>query len=357
MIDGGDKPLDIALIGAGLIGLRHLQVLTENPGYRVIGIVDPSDMVKTLCQQRGFAYFKTTEDLLAGVKPDGVIAAIPNRMHVSVGKLCLNASVPVLMEKPLADTLAGAAELTALSARTNTPLLVAHHRRHNPFMQQAREIIASGRIGRLIGVNALWLTDKPDDYFAIPWHRAPGAGPVLINAIHDIDNLRMLMGEIEMVQAFTDNSVRNHPVEDTAAFILRFKNGALGALLFSDAAPSPFGWEKTVPENPFHPQSGHNCYVISGTKGTLSVPTLELNLRESGESWGTKVTTHASQITHMDAYVAQMRNFADVIRRRAAPLVTAEDGLRTLAVAHAILEAAESGQAVRVGDRIDAALR
>lgn len=349
-------PLNIALIGAGLIGLRHLRVLSENSDYRVAGIVDPSDKVKTLCQERGVPHFKTTENLLAQIKPDGVIVAVPNQMHVSVGALCLNAGIPVLMEKPLADTLAGAAKLTALSVRVAVPLAVAHHRRHNPFMQEARDMITRGQIGRLIGVNGLWLTDKPDDYFNIPWHRELGAGPVLINAIHDIDNLRMLMGEIETVQAFADHSVRNHPVEETAAFILRFESGALGAMLFSDAVPSPFGWEKTVPENPFHPQSGHPCYVIGGTKGTLSVPTLELNLREPGDRWDTKVTTHLSQITPVDAYAAQMQNFADVIRGHAMPVVTAEDGFRTLATAHAILDAAQSARAINVTSKIESAL-
>ncbi|MGT2439683.1 Gfo/Idh/MocA family protein [Bradyrhizobium betae] len=104
---------------------------------------------------------------------------------------------------------------------TGIPMLVGHHRRHNPIIKSARETVASGKLGQLTAVVGLWLLKKPDDYFEVAWRREQGGGPLLINLIHDIDNLRFICGEIVEVQALTSNKVRGFAVEDTAALLLR----------------------------------------------------------------------------------------------------------------------------------------
>lgn len=352
-----NAPLKIALVGLGLIGRRHLHVLQSDPAYRVAGIVDPTPAIKDFCARAGIPHFVDSQTMLAMARPDGTIVAVPNQAHVEVGSVWLRAGVPVLMEKPIADGLVGAAELVAIAESSGTPMAVAHHRRHNPVMRRAREILDQGTIGRQLAVSAIWLTDKPDDYFDIPWHRQPGAGPVLINSIHDIDNLRMLCGEIDSVQAMTANTLRNHPVEDTAAVTLRFASGALGTLLLSDAVPSSIGWETTIRESDRFPQYKGDCYVISGTGGSLSIPSLDLKLRRPGETWSDPLNEIGGEPEAGDAYVAQMQNFAEVIREQAPPVVSGQDGLRSLAVTLAILESAKTGHEVRVADLLAAADR
>ena len=94
-----------------------------------------------------------------------------------------------------------ARSLSRPARSANVPILVGHHRRHNPIMRKAAEIIAGGGIGRVVAANGLWLSHKPKDYFDVAWRREAGGGPVLINAIHDIDCLRMLCGDVESVSA------------------------------------------------------------------------------------------------------------------------------------------------------------
>jgi predicted dehydrogenase len=147
------------------------------------------------------------------------------------------------------------------------PLLVGHHRRYNSMIQKAKTIIDSGRLGRIVAVHGAFWAMKPDDYFDVAWRREKGAGPILINLIHDVDLFRFLCGEIIAVQAMESNAVRGNPVEDTAAILLRFANGAIGSLTVSDSIVAPWSWELTTGENPAYPRQDQFCYLIGGTHG------------------------------------------------------------------------------------------
>ncbi|MBI3707119.1 MAG: Gfo/Idh/MocA family oxidoreductase, partial [Proteobacteria bacterium] len=189
-----------------------------------------------------------------------------------------------------------------------------------------------------------------DDYYDAAWRREPGGGTVLINGIHDIDCLRMLCGEIDSVQAFAASAARAFPVEDTAAAAIRFASGALGTVTISDAVSTPWSWEWGSQENPFYPHEAQNCYLITGTKGSLAVPTLEHWWHEPGQGWGDPLTRRRHPVKPADAYVEQMRNFARVIRGEEQPIVSGAEGARTLACTLAIIESATTGRPVRIDD-------
>jgi hypothetical protein len=96
----------------------------------------------------------------------------------------------------------------------------------------------------------------------------------------------MLLGEIETVQAVTSNAVRGFAVEDTAAALLTFESGIIGTLLLSDSVSSPWSWETTSGENTAFPKEGQDSILIGGTRGSLSIPSLDLRWHEAGaESW------------------------------------------------------------------------
>src|SRR4029077_20310972 len=166
------------------------------------------------------------------------IVANPNALHRATALAAIARGIPTIVEKPIADTIPDARAIVEAAARANVPVLTGHHRRHNPIMQAARDFVASGALGRIVAVSGTWLHRKPDDYFDVTWRREAGGGPILINAIHDIDCLRMVVGEIEIVQAAASNGVRGFPVEDTAAAVLTFANGALGTFIVSDSTAS-----------------------------------------------------------------------------------------------------------------------
>jgi predicted dehydrogenase len=336
----------IAVIGAGAFGQRHIAYLKREPLCEIAAIADPSTIAAEYAKKEGLRYFADYGAMLDEVKPDGAIIASPNALHVPMGLACAERRVHILVEKPLADTVAAARELSAAAERAGVALLVGHHRRHNPMLAKARELVQGGTIGKLTAVNALWLIRKPDDYFSVAWRREPGGGPILINLIHDIDDLRFVCGEIENVQAMVSSRVRGFPVEDTVAITLRFASGALGAVVLSDAVPAPWSWELTTGESPIYPQRSENCYLFAGTEGSLSVPKLELWRYRGAQSWTSPLEKEMIEVAAEDPLTRQLRHFARVIRGEEAPRITGADATRTLAATLAVCESAASGRAV-----------
>lgn len=345
-------PARIGVIGGGAIGLKHIAVLS--PGtldYTLCAVADPAPMAAEAARQRGVPHFDGYERMLDQARPDGVVVAVPNQLHLEVGLACTARKIPMIMEKPVADTLAAAVRLVAAASEAQVPLLIGHHRRYNPIMRKAAQLIHGGGIGKVVAVNALWLGHKPDDYFSIEWRREKGAGPVLINAIHDVDCLRMMCGDVEAVQAMSANAARGFAVEDTAAALLMFKSGALGTLMVSDTTSAPWNWEWTSRENPNFPHAWEDCFFVAGTTGSLAVPSLRHRWHEPGrESWHAPLTERRIAVAPADPYCEQMRHFAALIAGREKAVMDGEEGLRTLATTVAINESARTGRPVRVDD-------
>ncbi len=342
----------IGVIGAGLIGRKHIEVLRSgDKAYKLAGVADPSPEAQAEAQELGYQCYASVGELLDKAKPDGAVVAVPNQMHVETGLQCIERGVAILIEKPVADTVAEALKLIEAAEAAGVTTLTGHHRRHNPIMRRAVELIHEGALGKVVAATALWLAHKPVGYHDLAWRRQPGGGPVLINAIHDIDCLRMLCGDIESVQAADSNAVRGFEVEDTAAAILRFKSGALGTLLLSDAVSSPWSWETTSGENPQFPKTGLDSIFIGGTRGSLTVPSLDLRWHDAGqESWQEPLVQRREPIIPADPYYEQMANFAGVIRGTEKPVLSGRDGTVTLASTLAITESAKTGQAIRIDD-------
>ena len=156
-------------------------------------------------------------------------------------------------------------------------------------MAKAKDVIDAGQLGRLVAVMGSASFFKPDHYFVDgPWRREPGGGPILLNMIHEVHSLRMLCGEIVAVQALASHAMRGFAVEDTVSISLRFANGALASFLLSDTAACARSWEQTSQENKAYPTyEDEDCYVIVGTNGSLSVPTMRLKTypRPEDRSW------------------------------------------------------------------------
>lgn len=268
----------IAVAGAGYIGQAHMAVAQASPTCTLSAVVDPSPAAAAVAARAGVPLYTSLDELLARDRPDGVVLATPNPLHVPQALQCIAAGLPILLEKPIATSVAEGRQLVDRVEQAAARVLIGHHRAHSPIMAKATQVVASGQLGRLVAVMGSATFYKPDGYFADgPWRREPGGGPILLNMVHEVHNLRMLCGEIVAVQAFKSHAVRGFAVEDTVAINLRFANGALGSFMLSDTAACARSWEQTSQENKAYPSyDDEDCYVLTGTLGSLSVPTMRL---------------------------------------------------------------------------------
>mgnify|MGYP000320108234 FL=1 len=344
------NPLRIAVAGAGAIGMAHIAVIQQSAHCVLSAIVDPSPSAAAVAAAQGVPLYISLDELLAQDKPDGIILATPNALHVTQALQCMAAGVPLLLEKPIATTVQEAQDLVEHVEAMGAPVLIGHHRAHSAIMAQAKQVVDSGRLGTLVAVMGSAMFFKPDSYFSdAPWRREMGAGPILINMIHEVHNLRMLCGDIVAVQAFKSHTTRGFAVEDTVAINLRFASGALGSFMLSDTAASARSWEQTSQENKAYVSyDDEDCYVISGTFGSLSVPTMRLKTyaRAEDRSWWKPFEVSTIDMVRDDPLARQMDHFCDLIHGRVQPLVSARDGLNNLRVTEAISQAAQTGGVV-----------
>jgi predicted dehydrogenase len=338
------KPLRIAVLGAGMIGQRHIQTVLAMPeAAELVAVADPvADPAQF--DLRGAAWFTSESDMLDRIKPEAAIIATPNSLHLDHGRSCCKRGIHFLMEKPVTATVLEAAALVRLVAQSGVKTLVGHHRRYLAAVEDAKTIIESGRIGRLVTASVIWATRKPDDYFQTAWRVRAGGGPLLINAIHEIDLLRHLCGEIATVGGIKSTAMRGHGVEDSAAALLRFDSGALGTLTLTDAGYSPWTVEQGSRENPLFPYAGQSAYRLTGTDGSLELPVLKLwrAATPGANRWDEPIAGEALPERHHDPYQAQLAHFQRLIRLNEAPVVSVQDGARTLAATLAIAQASQT---------------
>ena len=344
------KPARIAMAGAGLIGKRHVHAVDRCDVAIVSAIVDPDPAAQELAGGTRCPWYASIGDMLAAGNPDGVIIATPNQLHVENALDCVRAGVPVLVEKPIADNALAASRLVNEAARSNVPVLVGHHRRHNPLIRAARKRIESGAIGDIVAVHAACWLYKPDDYFNATWRTQPGAGPVFINLIHDIDLLRYLVGEVVSVQAAQSACTRKHEVEDTAAIIVGFANGALGTITVSDSIVAPWSWEFTAAEYPAYPATGETCYFLGGTRGSLEIPKGKIWTQEGERSWWQPISETRYETEPRDPLDEQIDHFCKVISGAEPPVVSGFEGLKSLQVIEAIKTSARDGRRIDLAD-------
>ena len=345
------EPLRIAVVGAGLMGRRHIALVEQSPACRLAAVVDPSPQAgQQSAEGAGVPWLHSLEDLLQGDLAEAVILATPNALHLPQALQCIAAGLPMLIEKPVTATLNEGRRLLQAVEAAGIPVLVGHHRHHNPIIAKAREVVDSGVLGRLVAITGSALYYKPERYFDEgPWRSQPGGGPILINMIHEVGNLRALVGEITAVQAMASSRIRNFPVEDTVAISLRFANGALGSFMLSDTAAAALSWEQTSRENPSYASYDDvDCYSLVGSDGSLAIPTMRLKTYPSPEerSWWKPFETSTLAVERADPFARQLDHFCAVLRGETKPAVTVEDGLKNLAVTEAIARAASSGEVV-----------
>lgn len=334
-------------------GSKIARDAVANPELDLVAVAGFGQQAEDVAAELDVPLFEDYNVLLKEVPLDAVAIALPNRLHVQSTRACLDAGIRnILLEKPIANTVEDAEKIIAMCEEEGATLLIGHHRRSSTKYLFLREFIESGRLGDLVGVQGTYAIAKPHAYYDVEWHTKKGGGPLLINAIHDVDDLNYTTGlTVKRVYAASRNSIRGNEIEDSVSVLYEFAEGPTATYFISDGTPSPWNYDLSACENHFFKWSpGENSLHFFGTKGSLGFPNMDFYSYEEGHfGWGEPLVKEHFELEKNDPMTAELEHFVDLCTgREKTPRCTGEDGLATLKVINAILESAERKQIVDI---------
>lgn len=320
--------LNVGIVGTGGIGEVHGRHFSRLPDVRLSAYdVDP-DRRNAFAQRYDARPAESLDDLLA--QADAVVIATPTPSHREQALAAIAAGRAVLLEKPMASTVAEAVEIANAAERAGVPLVPAHVVRFFPEYERAHLAVKAGEVGTPAVARARRGGRAPSG--AGGWFRdlARSGGVLLDLALHDFDWLRWTLGEVRAVTARSVAVGRPEGAArgDYALAVLSFEGGALGHVEATWLDPSGF----------------RTSLEICGTKGMLqydSRRSASLIVHRPGE------TQYTSPLdAEDDPYARQARAFLDRVRTGAPAAVTARDGILAVSLAQAVLESARTGRSV-----------
>ncbi|MGH7088104.1 MAG: Gfo/Idh/MocA family protein [Stellaceae bacterium] len=285
------------------------------------------------------------EEMLRDAEIDAVYDATPDGLHAGHIAAAASSGKHILVEKPLAISVAAAAEALAAARRAGVTLGVVFNQRHEAVHVEARRLVAAGAIGEVVLAKVQIplrvqpaSQPAPRGWRADPAFRPGGIGWSIGD--HAFDTLAYLAGlEIDEVAAFTDATRHDPPDERTAGLLLRLANGAIGYAAAS--SKTPFG------QAPFE---------LHGTKGSILVENSYTYLAGAGADPRPRLTLATAEgtvVRHFagsDCFRLEIERFTRAIEGKAAPMTSGDEGLRAVAIGEAALAAARTGQVAKVAD-------
>ncbi len=236
MRDNGrkDGALNFGILGAGRIASRHADSIWARGDARLIAVCDTSkDRASRMASQYGATAYADYDEMLSRPDLDVVCICTPSGLHAEGGIRAARAGKHVLVEKPMALSLADADSLSATCKEMGVKLSVVLQNRYNAPMKRLREAVEAGRLGRLLLATVTVRWYRPQEYYSgDDWHGtwAMDGGALMNQAIHHIDALQWMMGEVESVFAYTATLAHQIEAEDTGVAVVRFAGGSLGSV-------------------------------------------------------------------------------------------------------------------------------
>lgn len=327
----------IAVVGCGSIGARHLRNLTTLGCPNLIAI-DPDLEHRTRAAIDSGAHEAPSLEAALEAGASVVFVTTPTSEHLGPALEAVRAGADVFIEKPLAATLCGVDDLLDEAARRGTIALVGCNLRFHPGLALVQRLTAAGAIGRVISARiefGSWLPDwRPRQDYRLGYAtRRESGGGIVLDAIHELDYARWIMGEVENVACFAGSlSSLDLETEDIAAILLRFESGAIGEVHLDYVQRA---YSRT-------------CQLI-GEEGTIhwSWPAGEVRLyRASTGSWRTFEVPEGWVPNQM--YVNELEHFLACLTGDETPVLDLPNAARVLEIALMALESAESHAGTKV---------
>ncbi|RPE13227.1 gfo/Idh/MocA family oxidoreductase [Chitinophaga lutea] len=234
-----ETKIKFAVVGCGHIGKRHIEMILRNNESELVAIIDVRDPNHLKIQELNIPFFRSLEEFLAsGIEVDVINIATPNGYHAEHAMLCLSAKKHIVVEKPMALTKQDAEKVIFKALHVHKHVFAVMQNRYSPPSVWIKEIIESGKLGKifLVQLNCYW--NRDDRYYKKDsWHgkKDLDGGTLFTQFSHFIDIMYWLFGDIENIKArFNDfNHKELTDFEDSGFVSFDFVNGGIGALNFS----------------------------------------------------------------------------------------------------------------------------
>jgi predicted dehydrogenase len=355
------SPFNIAILGCGKVAHLHAKAILNLPNARLAGVWSRSKTTaETFAAQYDVPFYNEISKLVVVEKVDLVVVCTPHPFHLQPVLEAAKAGANILVEKPLASTLEDSDKIIEACKNAGVKLGVISQRRWYEPVKRVKEAIEAGKIGKPVfgTINMLGWRDK-NYYDSDEWRgtwEMEGGGVLVNQAPHQHDLLLWFMGEIDEVFGLWKNL--NHPyieVEDTAVAIVKFKSGAIGNIIVSNSQkPGIYGKVHVHGENgaSVGVQTDGGAMFIAGMSGILEPPINDIwsvpGEEKLLEQWKAHDSAHFNNIDPMVYYMErQIEDFLFAIQNNTQPLVTGEDGRRTVELFTAIYRSTRDNKPVK----------
>ncbi|TAN34321.1 Gfo/Idh/MocA family oxidoreductase [bacterium] len=317
----------VAVIGGGSMGRNHLRVLRDLAGVVLVAVADSdAPNAESLGRAYGIPHYTSHQELLASERVDAVTIAAPTTLHHPIAIDALAAGCHVLVEKPLAATVDEAEDLVKRAKAAGRILAAGHVERHNPAIRELKRRLKEGQAGRIYQLHTRRLGPFPE--------RVRDVGVTLDLATHDVDVMRYLM-ESEVTRVFAETRREVHASrEDIASALLSFAGGAIGLLDVSWLTPTKI-----------------RDVTVTGERGLFRAEYLTQDLyfyenaHAADSQWDhLQILRGVSEgamtrypIDRQEPLKLELQAFVAAVGGKGAEIVTGEDGVAALRLAHAIL--------------------
>ncbi|EZP75149.1 oxidoreductase [Parageobacillus genomosp. 1] len=338
--------VNFAIVGCGHIAKKHAEAIRQVEGAKLYAVCDTvPERMDYYVKEFGAEAYSDLERLLENKDIDVVNICTPSGYHASIAQKAAEAKKHVIVEKPISLTLEDTNAIISKCNEHGVKLSVVHPNRFRPAMIWLKKIMDKNLLGKLSHANATVRWNRNQEYYdKAAWRGTKSLdGGVLMNqAIHNLDLLVWLMGEVEEVFSMSATRLRNIEAEDVSTGVVRFKSGALGVI---EAATT------------IYPQNLEESISIFGEKGSVKIGGTTANFIEHCQIEGI-TAAEVDQIVQKikeDPYGKPghqciIEDMITAIQEDRDPIVSGEDGKRALKLVLALYRSAETNKPVRLAD-------
>ncbi len=340
-----------ALIGCGRIAVNHIKAALNN-NLEIVAVCDVlPEAMETLLAKHGLendASIKRYTDykqMLAENDLTLVSIATESGIHAEIALYCIDAGVNLIIEKPMAMSIADAEEIIRRSDEKGVKVSACHQNRFNVAIQQLRHALEAGRFGTIShgSIHVRWNRNK-GYYDQAPWRGtwAQDGGCLMNQCIHGVDLLRWMMGdEVDEVYGVTEQKFHNYlECEDIGMAVVKFKNGAVGTI------------EGTTN---VYPKNLEETLYLFGETGTVKIGGTSTNnidvwdfADESEEDQKNKGLQEAASNVYGNGHTSLFADVVEAIENDRKPYVDAVAGRNALEMILAIYQSAATGKPVKL---------